>query len=223
MKKTLRKPKSRLKKEVQDELYWVKRPRDDKIRDWLYSEPDWILDYWKSREHPHRQLILDALKKVDWGYLLEIGCNCGPNLGLIRENYPDKALAGIDANAEVIEEAKKHLDQAVDLRVGSITQLPWPDGYFDVVLVDAVLIYVDPKKIDRVLAEISRVARKAVILVERDDKSLKGKAVFGYWNRDYKTLLEGFGFIVEKTKLTQDQWPMSKGWQKFGYLYLGRR
>ena len=216
------KPKKVEIKKVQGFDYWAKRPLNDPEKDWDYGERDWLQGYVLSIEHPHRQLILKALD-FEWAYLLEIGCNVGPNLALIRPQWENRALFGIDANPLAIGRAKGLLEANISVQTGDYNKLPYPDQYFDVVLADATLLYAGPKEIDQVLSEINRVVKKKVILVERYADSLKGEVVGHVWARDYTRLLENLGFTVHATKLTEEMWPTSKNWIKYGYVWVATR
>lgn len=204
--------------------YWETRPRTDEEKDWKYEkQKDWIKGYIQSVDHPHRALIIEALVKLaPFESVLEVGSNCGPNLFLVHKNFPDAKLAGIDLNAEAIEEGKKLVPDA-DLRTGSMAELPWGDKSFDVCLSDAALLYVSPETIDHVMAELDRITKKAIVLVERFDSSPSGAVRGHVWGRDYPVLLERLGFAVEQTKLDENTWPGSFNWQKFGYLFVGVR
>jgi len=59
-----------------DERYWENR------------KADWIETYWKTITHPHRDTLLEVLNQVEFDSVLEIGCNCGPNLARIKEAFP---------------------------------------------------------------------------------------------------------------------------------------
>lgn len=209
------------KETVQGSSYWINRSATDPARDWGYGEATWIKDYVKSVDHPHRDLILEALKKLDWSYLLEVGCNAGPNLIKIRARYAEQALAGIDLNTEAVEEARHQLDPAVDLRVGSVLALPYRAGAFDVVLADAVLMYLPPEDIDQALAEIDRVASKAVILVERFAET--DQVVGHVWGRNYGLLLSQLGYTVQELPITEKTWPTSQSWIKYGCVFVGTK
>jgi ubiquinone/menaquinone biosynthesis C-methylase UbiE len=69
--------------------------------------------------------------------ILEIGSGSCSNLWMIaRENF---SAYGIDLSAQAIDLGKKMLsywgvENKADLRVASMTNLPYPDGYFDVVI-----------------------------------------------------------------------------------------
>ncbi len=207
---------------MQDFNYWAKRRANDSEKDWIYGEKNWLQGYVLSIEHPHRQLVLKALKG-NWSSLLEIGCNVGPNLALIREKYEDRTLFGLDANPLAIKRAKEFLPSDIVLRVGSYYDLPYPDKFFDVILADATLMYAGPIGIDKAMSEIDRVAKKTIIIVDRFDKSLKGKIVGHVWGRNYTKILEKLGFKVEEIKITKEIWPTSKNWIKYGRLFVCQR
>lgn len=200
--------------------YWVKRPRNDEEKDWHGDQEDWIEGYVKSIDHPHRKMITDALKKlIPFESILEVGSNCGPNLIVIKKEFPEVNLAGIDLSADAINEGKKLLPEA-DLRVGSLVELPWQDHSFDVVLADAALMYVPPSDIDMAMAALDRVAKKAILIVERFDESEKGVIKNHLWTRNYPLILEKLGYTVDKEKITEETWPGSINWQKYGYLFI---
>lgn len=202
-----------------DASYWVNRPLDDKERDWAETTENWVSDYWKSRHHPHRNLILQAL--TEFGPLTsiaEVGCNAGPNLARINEVLPYVTLKGIDVSPLAIEAAKQYMVNYSNLEVGTALRLPWDTQSIDVLLYDAVLMYVDPDGIKTAMDEIERVARKGVILVERYAKE---DALVGHvWGRDYKKLLEERGFHVQETAITKDIWPTSQNWVRYGRMYV---
>ena len=211
--------------EVEDLNYWKNRPLDDVRRDWYYNTDNWITDYRASVVHPHRKLTINALEELaPFESLLEGGCNCGPNLYLIKERFPGVKLAGIDVNEKAIEEAHRLLPDA-DIKIGDIEdKLPFEDKSFDIVLVDAVLMYVGPEKIKGVMSELDRVAKRGIILIEWDSESLLGEVKEHHWARDYKGLLEELGFKVEKTKIPAEAWPNRSGnWAKLGYVFGAER
>lgn len=206
--------------EVQGIEYWKSRPRSDEQKDWTYGEEDWLDGYWKSREHPHRELILHAINNVmPIGSLLEVGCNVGPNLAEIHDIYPSIQLTGIDVNTEAIAEAQRLVPFAKTL-VADLKQLPFENKSFDAVLSDAVLLYIEPKKIVPVLDELDRVTRKAMILVERYHRSKRGREVGHVWGRNYPSLLSEIGYSVSEIKLNSTYWPTSLNWQKYGKMYI---
>lgn len=206
---------------IHDADYWLNRPNDDKHLDWGYSL-DWIDGYWLSWRHPHRDLILEALKEFEPFDLLELGCNVGPNLNLVRKEYGGIRLVGIDIDARVIEIARDRL-RDVEFQVGNITKIPYDTQSFSVILADASLMYLNKNEIKLALDEIQRVARKGVIIVDRFDESLEGIRSGDVWARNYTKLLEGREFKVRTIKITKKLWPNSVGWAERGMVWVATK
>lgn len=206
---------------TEDESYWATRSADDSRLDWRNGAGSWVDEYVASKDHPHRQLILNALAEL-WPFagVLEVGCNAGPNLMRIQEQYPETQLAGIDVNQTAIEKAKELLPSPI-LKQGSALNLPFEDQSFDVALTDAVLMYASPEVMERVAAEINRVARKYVVLLEWCAD--KEGVVDYHWARDYATYFEPYGFELHSSRpLTEAEWPNAK-WVSHGRLSVFRR
>lgn len=211
-------------KMTQGDIYWIERSMEDSKRDWKPMSDDWVEDYWDSARHPHRNVILNALKALEFESLLEVGSNCGPNIARIRKDFrlKDSDLAGVDASVFAINKAKEMLP-GVTWKEGLVTNLPFPDKSYDVVLSDAVLMYVGPEEIEKALSEMDRVAKKALVLVEWFDESPLGVVKDYHWARNYTLLLKKLGYKrVDTIKIISTQWP-SQNWIKNGYLFVGLR
>lgn len=212
------------------EDYWARRHLR-KGSDWKSEgstlEDDWVSGYWESRHHQHRPLLIQKISAYKpLSSLLEIGCNCGPNLLLLAKALPDTKIQGIDINPEAVRQGRKLLRAEgignVNLEVGKADELKeFADKSIDVVFTDAVLIYIGPDKIEKVVAEMLRVARLALVFLEQHDTlaSISGKYRHGKWIRDYIGLLKRN--IPEEnihiTRLMADQWP-DKDWQTKGAI-----
>lgn len=91
---------------------------------------------WPVRE------IADQLPLPDRGRLLNIGTGSGLQLRVIHERCPNLGLFGLDLSAASIAVAQRNLKGInVDLRVGSIDQTPYDDGFSDVVTCNASMSY----------------------------------------------------------------------------------
>lgn len=89
--------------------------------------------------------------------LLEVGCNTGNQLLLLREmGYSN--LSGIELQPYAVAFARKRLPQA-SLSLGSALSLPYEDAAFDVVFTSGVLIHISPHDLPRALDEIHRCSR----------------------------------------------------------------
>jgi len=87
--------------------------------------------------------------------LLDVGCGRGYVLGRIGESKPRTALTGCDVY--------DHVDiQGADYKQGNITDLPFADGSFDIVMATCILEHV--VDIEKAVQELKRVARKQVII-----------------------------------------------------------
>jgi ubiquinone/menaquinone biosynthesis C-methylase UbiE len=201
------------------------RERDD----WDKGSNDWIKGYWDSQNHPHRTFLIETIFKFNPSSILEIGCNCGPNLCLLARKFPDAVIIGIDINPIAVQKGNEWLSQEgfsnVKLLEGKADELrQFQDKSFDVVFTDAVLIYIGPDKIKNVMKEMIRITRKALILMEwhsfePEKNDPYGLGVYHYGNRkrDYVALLKQFvsGEQIHITKITEDIWS-DKNWKEVG-------
>lgn len=219
------KPKKKVVKKVkkagvEGEEYWANRPVDDSRLDWRNGAGSWIEEYVASTDHPHRELIVNALKAVyPFAGILEVGCNAGPNLIRLSDAFPETQLAGVDTNASAILKAREVLPGAI-FKVGSLTHLPFGDQEFDVGLADAVFLYADPNSTRQAAEELKRVIRKYLVLVEWHDESKEGVVKDFHWTRNYPALFEEYGFsLVEDKPLSKADWPNEK-WATHGHIYV---
>lgn len=205
----------------QGEHYWKYRHILENVDDWHAGAQNISEGYWNSIGHPHRKMIIDAVSSIGAESVLEVGCASGPNIMAIRDalSIPDDKLAGIDVNEGFIEHARKYLP-GVFYEVGSVTALPFENKTFDVVLTDAVLMYVDKENIKKAIREIERVAKKGIIFSEWYASSLLGVVKDFHWARDYSKLLKKWK--VTKEKMPEGMWD-SKGWTKHGYLFVATK
>jgi SAM-dependent methyltransferase len=96
--------------------------------------------------------------------LLDVGCNAGALLALVRASHPDLALAGVDIDRVALHEARVHVPQA-DIRAALATDLPFADDSFDVVTCMDVLEHVPEPQRAPALSEMRRVVRTGGHLV----------------------------------------------------------
>lgn len=180
--------------------------------------------------HPHRNLILNALGRYKpFKKLVEIGCGYGANLCLIKQKFPAAELLGLDINLVSIKEGHEWLKEKgvldVELVQGRADDISnFAEKSFDIVLTDAVLIYIAPDKIEKLAKEMLRIARKALILVEwscssEEDPSGKGIFYRGCWKRNYPNLFKKFVSEekIRTIKIPKEAWP-SKNWEELGYI-----
>lgn len=204
----------------QNITYWQNRPITDEHRDWKETKKNWVEDYWNSWKHPHRKAIIEELKKLpQFSTLLEVGCNCGPNLSNIKIAFDRVKLFGIDASQIAVDFAKEKLP-VDDIQCGDMAILPWFDKSMDVVLSDAALMYIHPNQIQAVMRELLRVARSHIVLVER--QAQESTLTAAVWAHNFEQILRDNGVTVEKRKLTPEEWPESHNWKEYGHIIIGK-
>lgn len=98
--------------------------------------------------------------------ILDAGCGDGINLfglsNMARSNRWNAMIYGVDYNELRIGRASK-LPLIADVRVSSLEALPYPDGWFSVVLCNQVLEHIPDD--GKVLKELRRVIRPGGILI----------------------------------------------------------
>jgi 2-polyprenyl-3-methyl-5-hydroxy-6-metoxy-1,4-benzoquinol methylase len=75
--------------------------------------------------------------------VLDIGCNAGGQCSIWTEDYHQ--VHGLDVNAPLLELAKKRAAEAgqkIDYRLGTATDLPWPDQSMDICIALELLEHV---------------------------------------------------------------------------------
>lgn len=89
--------------------------------------------------------------------ILEVGCNIGLQLEDLK-TLGFTNLYGIDLQQGALDLARQRLGDIQVLR-GTGFDIPFKDGWFDLVFTSTVLVHIAPEDIDRILAEIHRVSR----------------------------------------------------------------
>jgi ubiquinone/menaquinone biosynthesis C-methylase UbiE len=103
--------------------------------------------------------------------LLDVGCGTGVLLEALSISVPDAKLSGADPSPEMLEIARKRLDEAVLLEQSPAESLPFSDASFDVVVSMSAFHYFRSPL--GALEEMARVLRP------------KGRLVITDWCDDY--------------------------------------
>jgi SAM-dependent methyltransferase len=196
---------------------------------WARRGPQEIARGLGSLDHPHRHLIVEHLAQLGpWSSLLEVGSGYGPNLRHLAERFPAAELSGIDINPVSVSMGSAWLREAglerVRLMVGRADDLQrFADGAFDLVLTNALLMYIGPDRIDQTLRGMLRVARRYLVMVEHhwtdDDSQGAGRFASGRWMRDYVALLRRCAphDPVRLTKVPAAIWD-DEAWRRYGHI-----
>jgi ubiquinone/menaquinone biosynthesis C-methylase UbiE len=155
------------------------------------------------------ELAEEIVDEYPFESLLEIGCGYGQSVEILAGILPEVQFTAIDTNPVrvdmVVELARKRGYSKLTVLEADVTDLSrFGDKSFDVVYSFASLLYVRAEHIERAIAEMLRVCRRKLVLVEQqmeDDSSITipwGRFIMrrnelgGYWVRDYRRLLSSF-------------------------------
>ncbi len=213
---------------MEDKNYWKNRPLNDERRDWrIEGSRSWIEEYKKSENHPHRELIIKELKRIGFDKmesLIEIGSNCGPNISLIEKHFPKQSLTGIDPNRQAVNKGNKNHVNALFYAKDTSELSFFQNKEFDILLCDAVLMYLGPDEIFQAMKEFKRITSKYMIFVEWESKNtadVLGSVQFHHWTRDYKALFEMYGLKLDNKIKIGNLWP-TQSWSQIGFLYTAQ-
>ena len=153
----------------------------------------WCDRYWDSWDAPYRAVadgLIASLGDAP-GVILEVGCHCGPNLRrwLMADPPLARAVIGLEANADAAA-AGRHRLAALGLAsrarllhgIFPIATRGWLAGVADIAVTSYALAYVEPAALAPAIAELTRLARRAVIMVEPMGT---GQALSPGWRHDY--------------------------------------
>ncbi|MFA5358409.1 MAG: class I SAM-dependent methyltransferase [Patescibacteria group bacterium] len=107
------------------------------------------------------QTLLKEINNLQIENIIDIGCGEGFTLDRIQKSSINKELVGIDSSLVAVNLGKELFPQ-LDLRLGNIYQLPFPDKSFDLVVCTEVLEHLENPS--QALQEIVRMAKKYIIL-----------------------------------------------------------
>jgi SAM-dependent methyltransferase len=140
--------------------------------------------YWEERGHRYlqevdsilhpedpyflaQQQFLVELAAIDWSSILEVGCGFGWHLKAVTDRFPGRRVAGLDFSFAQLSEGRRYLAGSRALACqASAFRLPFPDESFDVVFTSGMLVCLHPEQFPLAMAELTRVARRSVIIME---------------------------------------------------------
>src|SRR2546421_371341 len=91
------------------------------------------------------------------GAVLDVGTGPGVLLVELSRRRPDLHLTGIDLSADMVGAASRNLGPRATVRVGSVTELPFPDRSFDLIVSSLSLHHWDHP--EAAVPELARVLR----------------------------------------------------------------
>lgn len=104
-------------------------------------------------------------ERVQSGRVLEVGCNVGVQLEILRIANEGLESYGVEPMAYALAKARE-LRPDMHFLPGSASDLPFKNDYFDVVMTNGVLIHISPDDIPDAVAEICRCSKRFIFLHE---------------------------------------------------------
>lgn len=206
------------------ELQWVIQPasqpllaNDAEFQEVLYASKLGRKIWWNYRArdlyltYGHQQGGYDTLeptvRELAPRRLLEIGCGNGRNFQLyVKLAVPE--VVGQDINESALELAAQRGYSHIRLHPEPITELPYPDGYFDLVVSNRVLQHIPFQEVTEAIRAVCRLGN-AVYLNEITSEELAAKEIAdaGYHSfcHDYEILFRNNGFSVNSKQVADGQ------------------
>ena len=180
-----------------------------------------------------RQKVVPLAK----GKVLDIGIGSGLNIPFYNSDKIDKVI-GIDPSHELIELAKELADDSkasIELVIGSAESIPYPDNFFDTVLVTYTMctipnVAIANKEMWRVLKDDGRLIfcehglapDKKISKWQNRIDPLWGKIAGGcHLNRDIQKLITDAGFSFES--LDKMYIPSTPKFAGYNYWGIGKK
>jgi pseudaminic acid biosynthesis-associated methylase len=114
-------------------------------------------NYGISDTELNREFLGDLDRSIK---ILEVGSNIGNKL-LNLQKMGFRNLYGIEVNSYAIEQAKANTT-GINIIQANAFDIPFKDGYFDLVFTSGVLIHIAPTDIEKALKEIHRCSREYI-------------------------------------------------------------
>lgn len=130
-----------------NKAYWEKLHQQPRFRPMYPSEP--VIQY------VFRNFKRDGKEKI-----LDIGCGAGRHVFFMAKEKID--AYGVDISEEGVRQAQikaNEIEINANFKVGSVSSLPFEDGYFEGIISYAVLYYCDYKEIKTAIREMYRVLK----------------------------------------------------------------
>lgn len=140
----------------EQETFWKHTIADKYIADNSNYDLERGLTGWKA--------VLDKLPKTNLVSILELGCNVGRNLGILRNLFPNISLNAVEINAQALDvaDAKYNLDTKF---AGSIIDYETQET-FDLVFTSGVLIHIHPDNLLTSMQKMYDLSKRFIILIE---------------------------------------------------------
>jgi len=126
---------------------------------------DSYVDRNRTAGSPREPFWRRMLAEFNARTVLEVGCNLGANLRWIAMQRPPQQVYGVDVNLKALSELRRTLPD-VNAVWGVGRELPFRDGWFDMVFTMGVLIHQSEITLPVVMSEVVRCSRQYILCGE---------------------------------------------------------
>ena len=138
--------------DTEQAAFWRSKFGDEYTDRNIYSTEELDEFYKKTYNVTATDMYQESLRGLSISSCLEVGSNVGNQLKLLQKlGYQN--LYGVEINAYAVQKAKE-LTKNINIIEGSAFDIPFKDGYFDLVFTAGVLIHIHPDDLRRVMKEI---------------------------------------------------------------------
>lgn len=183
-------------------------------RSFLYGSPLGRKIYWISRAKD----LFDKYGRSDGGFdtlgnaiafvsparILEIGCGNGRNFPLY-DMMKIGEVVGQDISTSALELAKKRGFHAIRLMETPISELTFPENYFDLAVSNRVLQHIPPQDVGMAAAAVCRMARYIYINEATPEEMGNSCEPFYMFIHDYPALFGKHGFVILREMKADNQ------------------
>jgi len=126
----------------------------------------------------HVKLLLEHLGDLSGRRALDVGCGKGRFARIFQERYPQAEMWGLDISEEML----RRVPVGIHTRAGSMTALPFEDGWFDAAYATESLEHA--VEIDVAVGEICRVVKPGghIAIIDKNAEHF-GKLKTPQWER----------------------------------------
>ena len=140
----------------EQETFWKHTISNEYIADNSNYDLESGLTGWK--------VVLDKLPVADLVSILELGCNVGRNLGILRNLFPDISLNAVEINAQALKVADMNYN--LDSKFAGSISAYETNKMFDLVFTSGVLIHIHPDNLFDTMKKMYDLSSRFIIMIE---------------------------------------------------------
>jgi SAM-dependent methyltransferase len=200
---------------------WKKPDSDKASNDFLVRLVACSNDFMEIQSN---NFLYDYINTLDYQSCLEVGSGVGSRIIPLAIENPKKKFTGVDINSSAVQLGNDYLKNNkinnMVLYSANLVQIETQEYSSDVVVTWATLIYISPREIKRASANLSKLTKNYLVivemLIENNDSIYKKLRIqlkgFPNWSYNYEKLFKKKGFLlIKKDPIPQNIWAPGGG------------